>query len=69
MIDNTYGMGIIDAYAAFNYLSKFMNPVPPNNIEDLIIEKVINTPMQINCEEMFNPMLRHFLLSTQLRFY
>ena len=48
-------MGIIDAYAAFNYLSNSYDPVPPNNIgDDLVLEKVTNTPMQINCEEMFN---------------
>ena len=56
--DNTYGMGIIDAYAAFNYLSNSHDPVPPNSIiDDLVLEKVTNTPMQINCEEMFNPVL------------
>ena len=57
--DNTYGMGIIDAYAAFNYLANNYTPVPPNNISnDLILEEVVNIPSEINCEEIFTPFLK-----------
>ena len=56
--DNTYGMGMIDAYAAFNYLSNAYNPIPPNLSEDLVLEEVLNIPANITCESSFTPTLR-----------
>ena len=54
--DNTYGMGIIDAYAAFNYLTLIYEPVLPNAIpNDLILTNIINTPKDIECEALFTP--------------
>ena len=54
--DNTYGMGIIDAYAAFNYLTLIYEPVLPNAISnDLVLTNIINTPQDIECESLFTP--------------
>ncbi len=54
--DNTYGMGIIDTYAAFNYLSNIYNPIPPNFIEnDLVLVSVTNGLEGITCSEEFIP--------------
>lgn len=56
--DNTYGMGIIDAFAAFNYLSNNYEPVIPSfNEQDLILENVINIPSSISCDTDFIPTL------------
>ena len=56
--DNTFGMGLIDAYAAFNYLADSYTPVPPNFIgDDLVLVEINNTPNNISCEPSFNPAL------------
>jgi len=56
--DNTYGMGIIDAYAAFNYLANTHTPVPPNLItNDLHLNNITNIPNEIHCAPTFNPVL------------
>ena len=62
--DNTFGMGIIDAYAAFNFLANNYDPLPPNYISnDLVLEKITNIPNEINCEGNFNPIL-HIINNT-----
>jgi len=56
--DNTYGMGMIDGLAAFNYLQEIYEPVIPNlNSDDLSIKSISNTPQNINCESSFSPIL------------
>ena len=55
--DNVFGMGIIDAYAAFNYLSINNTPVDPNGVEDIVILEIENIPNEITCEESFTPNL------------
>ena len=56
--DNTFGMGIIDAYAAFNYLTESYDATPPESImNDLVLLDITNTPNKISCEESFNPIL------------
>ncbi len=59
--DNTYGMGIIDGYSAFNYLANSYEPVPPNFINnDLILTEIINPPSKISCESSFTPIINIF---------
>ena len=59
--DNTFGMGLIDAYAAFNYLSESYTPVLPNILgDDIILLEVNNVPNQINCETTFSPTINIF---------
>ena len=59
--DNTFGMGLIDAYAAFIYLSESYTPVPPNILgDDVILLEVNNVPKQINCETTFSPTIHIF---------
>ena len=54
--DNIYGMGIIDGFAAFNYLAEIYEPISPNNnLEDISIIKILNTPNQISCQSYFEP--------------
>ena len=49
--DNTFGMGIIDAYAAFNYLANSYDPIPPNYIaNDLVLLEITNIPNKTSCE-------------------
>jgi len=53
--DNIYGMGIINAFEAFNYLSQNNDPVSPINNEDIAITKIENIPNQITCIDSFTP--------------
>ena len=54
--DNIYGMGIIDGFAAFNYLAEIYEPISPNNnLEDISIIKILNAPNQISCQSYFEP--------------
>ena len=54
--DNVYGMGIIDGFAAFNYLATMYEPIiPNNNLEDISITKILNYPEEISCQNYFNP--------------
>ena len=57
--DNTFGMGLIDAYAAFNYLSDSYTPIDPNtSIPDLVLLDISNTPKKISCTPSFNPIIK-----------
>ena len=72
--DNTFGMGIIDVYAAFNYLTESYDPTPPEFImNDLVLLDITNTPNKISCEESFNPILHVWnntdSLITELQIY
>ena len=56
--DNTFGMGIIDAYAAFNYLANSYEPIPANAItNDLVLLDISNIPGGISCESSFTPLM------------
>jgi len=57
--DNTFGMGLIDAYAAFNYLSNSYTPIIANsNTQDLVLLEINNIPKKISCESSFSPMIK-----------
>ena len=54
--DNIYGMGIIDGFAAFNYLAEIYEPISPNNnLEDISIIQILNEPNAISCQSYFEP--------------
>jgi bacillopeptidase F len=55
--DNQYGMGMIDAHAAFLYLAENHTPVNPNMVEyDLEITSIEGIEMNaVYCENTFNP--------------
>ena len=55
--DNTYGMGIIDVYAAFQHLSQTHNPVDPNILTyDINLDSVTIPNFRENtCEDSFIP--------------
>ena len=55
--DNVFGMGLINAYEAFNYLSINNEPVNPYSVEDICILEIGNTPNEITCMESFTPNL------------
>lgn len=55
--DNQYGMGMIDAFAAYLYLAENHTPVNPNMVEyDLAITGIAGIEMNgIYCENVFQP--------------
>lgn len=55
--DNVYGMGIIDVYAAFQYLTQTNTPVDPNNVAwDLSVKMEADpTDNGITCDNSFAP--------------
>ncbi len=54
--DNTYGMGLIDVYAAFQYLSGLHTPVPPDsNHYDAVLAQVINPGNSFLCDSLLTP--------------
>jgi subtilisin family serine protease len=55
--DNQYGMGMIDAHAAFLYLAENNEPVNPNNVDfDLSIAAINGIQMNgVYCENVFEP--------------
>ncbi len=56
--DNTYGMGIIDAEAAFNYLSGTHTPVPPDsNGFDAEIREITVPGSAYYCDTLLQPQL------------
>lgn len=54
--DNVYGMGMIDAYAAFNFLAENHSPVNPNQVDyDLAVETIEGVVMNgVYCNNHFN---------------
>jgi len=54
--DNIYGMGMIDAHAAFEYLAENHTPVNPNAVDfDLAVEAIEGVEMNgVYCENNFN---------------
>ena len=56
--DNTYGMGIIDVFAAYNYLSMSHTPVPPASPDwDISINEVLNPNFSYTCFSEINPQI------------
>jgi|TARA_R110002167_G_scaffold59586_1_gene168862 hypothetical protein len=56
--DNTYGMGMIDVLAAYNYLALTHTPTPPNNIPyDVTITEILSPTNNIQCQQDFNPIV------------
>lgn len=56
--DNTYGKGIIDVYAAYNYLAQNNTPVPPNSSPyDVKIKEVITNTGIYTCDTLISVQL------------
>jgi bacillopeptidase F len=54
--DNTYGRGIIDVLAAFNFLSQSHTPAPPlAQTYDIAIKEIINPNLSYYCTKTFSP--------------
>ncbi len=54
--DNTYGMGMIDVLAAYNYLAQTYTPVPPNNYPyDIQLSAIISPNTQYICNNSITP--------------
>lgn len=58
--DNTYGMGVINVYDAYNYLiDQGYVPVPPNNSPyDLVITEVLSPVEGATCSAAFSPVIK-----------
>lgn len=56
--DNVYGNGIIDVFAAFNYLSLSHIPVPPaTNSYDMVMEEILFPDFIASCDKTINPVV------------
>lgn len=56
--DNTYGMGMIDVLAAYNYLAQTHTPTPPNSIPyDLKLTEILNPTNATQCKQGVNPIV------------
>lgn len=56
--DNTYGMGKIDVFEAFTYLSTLYTPNPPvKNTWDVAIREIINPNIKLSCDTTFYPVI------------
>ncbi len=54
--DNTYGNGMIDVYAAYNYLAQTHTPVPPmKRTYDIAINNISNPTGVFYCNKTFTP--------------
>ena len=54
--DNTYGRGIIDVFAAFNYLSQIYTPeIPIASSFDIEITGINNPDFDFNCDSLLEP--------------
>jgi len=54
--DNSYGRGIIDVLAAYNYLSQSHIPTPPlTQIYDIAIKEILNPNNTFYCTSSFSP--------------
>ena len=54
--DNTYGRGMIDVLAAFNYLSLTYTPTPPNQFTyDITVSKILSPLIDLQCTQTFTP--------------
>lgn len=54
--DNTYGMGMIDVFAAYNYLAQTYTPTPPNSFYyDVTIQEILNPSNNILCSQNISP--------------
>ncbi|MCF8298336.1 MAG: S8 family peptidase [Saprospiraceae bacterium] len=56
--DNTYGMGMIDVFAAYNYLAQTYTPIPATkDTFDIAITEIISPDFEITCDTVFNPII------------
>lgn len=56
--DNTYGNGIIDVFAAFNYLAQSHTPVPPaTNDWELVLEEILSPTEKYTCNTVIAPQI------------
>lgn len=57
--DNTYGRGIIDVWAAYQYLAQSYIPVPPKAAGyDLVLKELLNIPFNsYSCDTFYSPKL------------
>lgn len=54
--DNTYGMGMIDVLAAYDYLAQSHNPIPPHSSPyDLAVSDIQNPDFSLTCTNSFVP--------------
>ncbi len=53
--DNLYGRGLIDVYAAYEYLALTYTPVPPVYAYDISISSVFNPEIKYNCDNNVEP--------------
>jgi subtilisin family serine protease len=54
--DNVYGRGMIDVYAAFDFLKQNHTPVPPNQSKyDLAVQSIINPGFDFTCDSIIVP--------------
>jgi subtilisin family serine protease len=58
--DNAYGMGMIDVYAAYEYLSLSHTPVPPIYDHDIAITSVFDPESTQNC---YNPVTPEIVIT------
>lgn len=57
--DNAYGNGIIDVFAAYNYLAQTYTPVPPStNDWELVLEEIISPTEELTCNTLFTPQIK-----------
>ncbi|MFC2110853.1 S8 family serine peptidase [Bacteroidota bacterium] len=56
--DNTYGMGMIDVFAAYNYLAQSNIVVlPTKDTFDIAIKEILSPNYEITCDSVFNPII------------
>jgi bacillopeptidase F len=56
--DNTYGRGMIDVMAAFNYLSQTHTPTPPLSKKyDIAVTEISNINLPFYCTKTFTPQI------------
>ncbi len=53
--DNVYGMGLIDVYAAYEYLALTYTPVSPNYPYDVAISQVLGPNGEVYCDSIISP--------------
>ncbi len=56
--DNTYGMGMIDVFAAYNYLAQTYIPISPvNNNWNITLDEIISPNINHSCNSTQNPQI------------
>ena len=56
--DNTYGRGMIDVMAAFNYMAQTHTPTPPLSKKyDIAVTEISNINLPFYCTKTFTPQI------------